>query len=153
MSTLADRAAIQRLIPHQGSMCLLDAVLEWDATRIVCISQSHKATDNPLRLHGHLSPLALIEYGAQAMAIHAALLAKTSGKTVERRLLVSTQAVSFDCDSSWERAHSLIIHAQQRLSDTNGALYNFEIFSENLRCVWGRVGVLREIETREISKY
>lgn len=143
MSTLPDRAAILRLIPHQGASCLLDAVIEWDADRIVCTSQSHAAADNPLRHDGQLSPLALIEYGAQAMAVHAALLAEASGGRVEGRLLVSAQAVGFDCEDASLLMVPLHIHAERRLADVGGALYSFEIFSAAHRCAWGRVGVLR----------
>lgn len=143
MSALPDRAAILSLIPHQGASCLLDAVIEWDADRIICVSQSHAASDNPLRRDGKLSPLALIEYGAQAMAVHAALLAKASGGSTERRLLVSAQAVGFDCEDASLLSATLHIHAERRLADAGGALYRFEIFSAAHRCAWGRVGVLR----------
>lgn len=143
MSALPDHAAILRLIPHQGASCLLDAVVECDADRIVCTSHSHTAVDNPLRHDGLLSPLALIEYGAQAMAIHAALLAQASGTGAERRLLVSTQAVGFDCEDASLLAAPLYVHAERKLADAHGALYSFEIFSAGHRCAWGRVGVLR----------
>lgn len=138
-----DRAGILKLIPHQGASCLLDAVVEWDAERIVCTSHSHCSADNPLRHGGLLSPLALIEYGAQAMAIHAGLLAAEQGEAVARRLLVSTQAVGFDCEDASLLAAPLHVHAQRRLADAAGALYQFEIFSGAHRCAWGRVGVLR----------
>lgn len=143
MSPLPDHAAILRLIPHQGASCLLDAVTEWDANRIVCISQSHFVADNPLRREGQLSPLALIEYGAQAMAVHAALLAEANSSTSESRLLVSAQAVGFDCTDASLLTAPLYIHAERRLADASGALYSFEIFSAGHRCAWGRVGVLR----------
>ena len=68
---------IQRHIPHQGSMCLLDAVEQWDANDIVCRAVSHCAPDNPLRHGGGLGICTGIEYAAQAMAVHGALLAGT----------------------------------------------------------------------------
>ena len=49
-----DRAGIAARIPHQGRMCLLDRVLEWDDNRILCSAASHRAGDNPLRAHGRL---------------------------------------------------------------------------------------------------
>ncbi len=142
-AALPDRAAILRLIPHQGASCLLDAVLEWDAERIVCESNGHRAADHALRHRQQLSPLVLIEYGAQAMAVHAGLLAEASGGSAGRRLLVSTQAVGFDCDDVAQLAAPLVIHAERRLADAAGALYDFRIFSAGVRCAWGRVGVLR----------
>ncbi len=140
---LPDRAAILRLIPHQGASCLIDAVIEWDAERIVCMSESHRATDHALRHLDRLSPLVLIEYGAQAMAVHAALLALTEGRVAERRLLVSAQAVELACGDLALLRSPLHIHAQRRFTDAAGALYGFEIFSAGQRCASGRVGVLR----------
>ena len=36
------------LIPHAGTMCLLDAVLEYDARRIHATTATHAGADNPL---------------------------------------------------------------------------------------------------------
>ena len=38
---MLDGHAISLLIPHQGSMCLLDTVEEWDAQHIVCTTKQH----------------------------------------------------------------------------------------------------------------
>ena len=35
------KAEIAGLIPHAGAMCLLDGVVEWDATHICSVSRSH----------------------------------------------------------------------------------------------------------------
>ena len=43
------REAIAALIPHQGAMCLLERVIEWDKDRIVLATSTHRAPDNPLR--------------------------------------------------------------------------------------------------------
>jgi predicted hotdog family 3-hydroxylacyl-ACP dehydratase len=68
-----NRAWIESNIPHQGRMCLLDEVLEWDAGRIRCRAGTHRTPDNPLRSQGSLGIAAGIEYAAQAMAVHGAL--------------------------------------------------------------------------------
>src|SRR2546430_15076222 len=70
-----DRQWIEQHIPHKGRMCLLDEVLSWDAARIRCRSATHRSPDNPLRLHGRLGAACGIEYAAQAMAVHGALVA------------------------------------------------------------------------------
>ena len=49
-----DRDWIAAHVPHQGRMCLLDAVLSWDASAIECSASSHRACDHPLRAHGRL---------------------------------------------------------------------------------------------------
>jgi predicted hotdog family 3-hydroxylacyl-ACP dehydratase len=70
-----DRAWIERNIPHQGRMCLLDEVMEWDAQHIRCRSGTHRLPDHPLRSQGRLGVACGIEYAAQAMAVHGALVA------------------------------------------------------------------------------
>jgi predicted hotdog family 3-hydroxylacyl-ACP dehydratase len=68
-------AALADLLPQRGSMRMLDAVEAWDAQRIVCVTMRHRDPANPLAEGGRLSPLAGIEFAAQAMAAHGALLA------------------------------------------------------------------------------
>lgn len=75
---IRDRAWIAARIPHQGSMCLLDGVVAWDTASIRCLATSHAHTDNPLRAQGRLAAVCGIEYAAQAMAVHGALLAETA---------------------------------------------------------------------------
>ena len=70
---LLNRAWIEARIPHQGRMCLLDEVLDWNAQHIRCRTTTHRAPDNPLRSHGRLGIACGIEYAAQAMALHGAL--------------------------------------------------------------------------------
>ena len=64
---------IRRLIPHAGTMCLLERVLAWTDTTIACGSTTHAHHDNPLRRDGRISAVCGLEYGLQAMAIHGAL--------------------------------------------------------------------------------
>ena len=68
-----DRTWIERNIPHQGRMCLLDEVMEWDAQHIRCRSGTHRLPDHPLHSQGRLGVACGIEYAAQAMAAHGAL--------------------------------------------------------------------------------
>jgi predicted hotdog family 3-hydroxylacyl-ACP dehydratase len=69
-----NRAWIEARIPHQGRMCLLDQVIEWNAQHIRCRTATHRAPDNPLRAHDRLGIACGIEYAAQAMALHGALV-------------------------------------------------------------------------------
>ena len=68
-----DRTQIATLIPHAGAMCLLDAVIAWDATTITCLASSHRTPTNPLAARGRLEVVCGVEYAAQAMAVHGAL--------------------------------------------------------------------------------
>ena len=72
----ADRlegAAVAALLPQKDAMCLIDSVERYDATSIACATHRHRDEGNPLREDGRLSPLAGIEFAAQAMAAHGAL--------------------------------------------------------------------------------
>src|SRR5579859_2612108 len=71
-------------VPHQGRMCLLDAILSWNPTLIECSAGSHRAPDHPLRAHGRLGSASLIEYAAQAMAVHGALLESPASDAARR---------------------------------------------------------------------
>ena len=67
---------IERLIPHSEGMCLLESVTAYSNDEIVCQTQSHLLECNPLKSTGYLSKMHLIEYGAQAIAIHGGLIEK-----------------------------------------------------------------------------
>jgi len=64
---------IAELLPHAGSMVLIDEICEYDDARIVCLSRSHTAVENPLRRGECLDSTVLLEYAAQATAIHGGL--------------------------------------------------------------------------------
>lgn len=70
------RDRIAGLIPHQGTMCLLARLERWDDTSIACSADSHRDEANPLRTASGLLAPACVEYAAQAMALHGALLAE-----------------------------------------------------------------------------
>jgi hypothetical protein len=63
------------LIPHAGAMRLLDAVVDWNMATIHAIGERHGRSDHPLCDETGLHAMHLAEYGAQAAAVHGALLA------------------------------------------------------------------------------
>lgn len=85
------RDEILALVPHQGTMCLWDEVLDWDAARIRLRTGSHRAPEHPLRSDGRLHAVHLCEYGAQAMAVHGGLRAR--GGAAPPGLLVALRDV------------------------------------------------------------
>ena len=87
------RDQLAELIPHQGTMCLLECVQSMTADAIICSTRSHAAPDNPLRHNGQLSALTLCEYGAQAMAVHGGLSARAAGQSPRSGLLVALREV------------------------------------------------------------
>jgi len=111
------------LIPHAGSMMLIDQVFSWSTHGIHCISDSHLNRDNPLRLHNSLSAMHLIEYGAQTMAIHGGLL---TGKS-SPGFLAAVRGAHFYIDILDTLSSSLHIIAKAELKIENGAVYSFRI--------------------------
>ena len=132
----------QHLIPHAGTMCLLDAVVEHDATRLHAISATHARADNPLREGAHLHAVALCEYGAQAMAVHGALLARERGDRAQPGYLVSLREVALHVEYTEDLPGELDVFAEQLL-DAGGSLqYAFRVEHRGTVLASGRAAVL-----------
>lgn len=76
-----DRETICELIPHDGTMCLLEEVADWGEDWIRCRTGCHHWPDHPLAREGRLAPIHALEIGAQAVAVHGGLLATRKGHT------------------------------------------------------------------------
>lgn len=135
-----DRTAIAARIPHQGDMCLLDAVTAWSTEHISCSSHSHLSTDNPLRSDGRLGIACGIEYAAQAMAVHGALV--TQGPPPERGYLVSVRNVRFEAERLDLPNSVLRIEAERLSGDDSTVLYQFDVYADARRLLSGRAAVL-----------
>jgi len=142
---LLDRAWIAARIPHQGSMCLLDRVVEWSSERIRCAASSHRLPDNPLRDGGRLGAACGIEYAAQAMAVHGALLAGTEGAP-RQGFLASTRGVELQADRLDDVAGELDIVAERISGDGNNVLYGFEVRAADRLLLSGRAAVILDAE-------
>jgi predicted hotdog family 3-hydroxylacyl-ACP dehydratase len=121
------REQFAHLLPHSGDMLLIDEVLSWQAQQITCRCYSHKKTDHPLRLAGKLSALHLIEYGAQAMAVHCGLL---TGQA-HPGFLAAVRAAHFYIDDLDGVTTDLLIQATAQLQLPNGAVYFLQIHEAN----------------------
>ena len=123
---LLDRAAIAARIPHQGSMCLLEAVTAWDDSRIECRATSHTDPTNPLRFADVTVSFTGAEYAAQAMAIHGALLAGTDGAP-RQGYLASVRGVTLHVDRLDTPPQALTVRAERLSGDANNILYQFSL--------------------------
>ena len=121
-----DRAGIARRIPHSGSMCLLDRLESWDATAIHCTTSSHALADNPLRTASGLMSPNLIEYAAQAMALHGGLLAP-EGAEPSAGFLASARNVRMSVARFDDVPGALQVHAQRMSGDGRQVLYEFAV--------------------------
>lgn len=117
-------------------MCLLDAVIEWDAMRIVCRSGSHRAVDHPLRSGERLGIACAIEYGAQAMALHGVLVAAVTAMPTatdprpQSGYLASVRDVRFGAARIDDVAADLLCTATRLAGDASTALYEFRIAAD-----------------------
>lgn len=117
---------IEALIPHAGKMCLLEQVLSYSNDDIICRTQSHLYADNPLKIAGKLSKMHLIEYGAQAIAIHGGLLENPTFNNQPRPgYIASVKSVKWG--DFIANTDYLEIQAQALLRDDISKLYQFSI--------------------------
>ena len=142
---LADKAAIAGVIPHTGSMCLLDGVLECDAQRIRCISSTHRNADNPMRSGNELSALCGIEYAAQAMAVHGAWDAKFDTKP-RAGFLAAVRDVSCQRMRLDDLSDDLIIDAERMMGDEARVIYQFTIHAGQTEIMSGRATVVLDAD-------
>jgi predicted hotdog family 3-hydroxylacyl-ACP dehydratase len=137
-----DHAWIAGHIPHQGSMCLLEEVMSWDLQRITCRSTSHRATDNPLRAHGQLGAACAIEYAAQAVAVHGALLQCPPAGGTGFGMLTSARRVELAVARLDDLAPDLLVSALRLHSDAVSALYSFALHDRERLLAQGRLSLL-----------
>ena len=121
-----DRNWIESRIPHRHRMCLLDAVVSWDAARVLCRATSHRDAENPLRSHGRLGAACGVEYAAQAMAVHGALLAP-EGARPGLGYLASVRDVALHASRLDDVDADLDVEALRLAGDDNNILYQFSV--------------------------
>jgi predicted hotdog family 3-hydroxylacyl-ACP dehydratase len=138
---LVDKAAIAKVIPHTGNMCLLDGVLECDVQRIRCISSTHREVNNPMRTGDELLALCGIEYAAQAMAMHGAWGAEYEQKP-RAGYLVALRDVFCRTVRLNELSDDLILDAEKVMGDEARVIYQFSIRAGTETIMSGRATVV-----------
>ena len=136
-----DRAWIASRIPHKHRMCLLESVVEWDEVRVVCRATSHRDADNPLRAHGRLGVACGIEYAAQAMSVHGALLTP-EGAPPRIGYLTSVREVALHVSRLDDVVADLEIEALRNAGDGNSVLYRFTVRADRRELLRGRAAVV-----------
>jgi predicted hotdog family 3-hydroxylacyl-ACP dehydratase len=137
-----DNAWIARHIPHEGSMCLLDQVESWDSQRIQCRAGSHRAADNPLRANGRLGAACGIEYAAQAMAVHGALLAPPDSSRARVGYLISVRGTQLHVPRLDDIPVDLLIEATCITRSENNILYQFGVSAGGRLLLDGRAAAV-----------
>lgn len=133
---------IASLVPQSGPMCLLQEVTHSDAHGIVCRAMSHRAVDNPLRCDGALPAMAGIEYAAQALAAHCALLARDAPGEPVRGLLAGVREVKLHVERLDNVEGPLTVRASRLVANGPRLLYAFAVHSGERELLSGRVAVV-----------
>jgi predicted hotdog family 3-hydroxylacyl-ACP dehydratase len=149
-----NRAWIAARIPHQGCMCLLDEVIDWNAEYLRCGTATHRAPDNPLRSHGRLGAAAGIEYAAQAMALHGALAggaatgSAATGGAPQVGLLAGLRDVRLFVARLDDIDSDLICEVTHLAGDGLTALYEFALRDPDRILLSGRASVVLDAGKR-----
>lgn len=156
------RSDIASRIPHQGSMCLLDSVTSWDIDRINCVASSHREASNPLRAYGRLGAACGIEYAAQAMAVHGALVAESQASAGDGLAapkigyLASIRGLTLYVERLDDVNGVLTIAARRLSGDDSTLLYSFSLHAGSALLLSGRAAVVLDaagLSPRTVQTY
>lgn len=136
-----DHDQLCRMIPHDGSMCLLDSVVEWNEEKISCRSISQCDPDNPLLKDRLLPAISGVEFAAQAMAVHGALLQKDEAPPASA-YLAALRNVNLHCEYLHEQP-DLFLNCHRLGGDSNGFIYAFEVTNGTTLLLDGRATVIK----------
>jgi len=120
-------------------MCLLDGVIEYDDTSIVCISASHRRPENPLRSRGRLGAWCGLEYAAQAVAVHGGLLGANAG--AKPGYLAGVRDLTLSVQRLDDIESDLIVRAEQLLASSESLLYAFTVSADEKILLEGRLSI------------
>jgi predicted hotdog family 3-hydroxylacyl-ACP dehydratase len=135
---MLNRNEIEKLIPHKGAMCLLDSVLSWDDMNIRLATRTHTASNNPLRSARGLRAVQLCEYGAQAMAVHGALLAQSRQNVAQPGMLVALRSVKLYCEYFDQLPNELLVTAACLHAEASLLQYTFCVIHDGALLAEGR---------------
>ena len=133
------RDALLKLVPHAGSMCLLERVTSHSELTIHCAAVSHRDPAHPLRRDGQLAALYLAEYAAQAMAAHGAL--SSSGGSARPGMLAALRSIRLHADRIDDIVSELLIDATRRIAQSDGSLYEFSVRGDGRLLAEGRIAI------------
>jgi predicted hotdog family 3-hydroxylacyl-ACP dehydratase len=143
-----DHGGIAALIPHAGGMCLLASLVGWTDARIECTATNHRDIHHPLRSRSGLLASAAIEYAAQAMALHGALVGRAAGRPPVPGMLASARGVQLhvlrldDLPGAAGPGDELCIEALRQAGDARQILYGFRITHRGRPLAEGRAAVV-----------
>jgi len=135
------KAALCRLIPHHGTMCLLDQVEQWDETDILCTTVSHRNATNPLRRDNRLEAVCGLEYAAQAMAVHVGLLEQGKDRRLAVGYLGSVKNLVLRATRLDDVKGDLTVQATRLVGEVDCFIYAFRVSAERQELLEGRASI------------
>ncbi|HFQ91305.1 MAG TPA: hydroxymyristoyl-ACP dehydratase [Chromatiales bacterium] len=133
------RDELMQLIPHAGAMCLLDRAERWTPEYIRCWSRTHHDAGHPLRRQGKVHAVHAVEYGAQAAALHGALLQDSDGESPSGALLVAVRKVRLYQAYLDAVDGDLLVEAWREQGDGSGMSYRFSVSGGDTVVAEGRL--------------
>jgi predicted hotdog family 3-hydroxylacyl-ACP dehydratase len=111
-------------------MCLLDSVVSVSLNEIACATLSHRRSDNPLLNDGCLAVINLVEYAAQAAALHQPWLAQEQGihRPASSGYLAAIRNVKYGRVTDLSQLKGeLTVYAKKLMESADGLIYQFEV--------------------------
>lgn len=139
------------LIPHSGEMCLLDAVKSWDENSIICMTNSHRKAAHPLRNSEGLPMVSLLEYGAQAMAVHGCLLAEKEAGDMTEAYLAALRDVQLAQGWLSDIEDELEIGVERIYAEGGNMIYSMSISANEKILASGRATVVAKLSNRTMG--
>ena len=128
---MLNAADISAALPHGSGMSLLERVVSWCENTIVCEAVSHDRESNPLHLRGALPVITLVEYAAQAAAVHSSLVLSGMGR-VRPAYIGALKKVSLFSEVIPRHTPVLKVHASVEMVSDAGAIYSFEVVADSV---------------------
>ena len=135
------KAALCQLIPHHGTMCLLDTVERWDETSILCTTVSHRDATNPLRRDNRLEAICGLEYAAQAMAVHVGLLQQGKDRRLAVGYLGAVKKLILQATRLDDVKGNLTVLATRLVGEVDCFIYAFRVSAERQELLEGRASI------------
>lgn len=139
--------AIRNLLPHSADMCLIQTLLEWTPEHAVCETRTHLLRPHPLADGDRLGSANLIEYAAQCMALHGALLGQQNGPADAgaagtHGVLAGVRRVNLNLADLATIAGPLSLRVSLMSGDSKTAIYDFSVSADDKLLADGRATVM-----------
>ena len=137
--------ALYDKLPHEGDICLLDSITDYDSQNIYCLTK--KPTTCPLQHEANLSAWVALEYAAQALACHGILNAANSGESdsISSAWIIGVKYLHCLKDFlPQDNVEAYTIAARILAHQPGIASYEFSLSANNTCLVFGQLNVAFE---------